>query len=188
MGDCCFGTCHVDLARQRGSDLPGGCYRRPRRLSPSAAPLTRGSVDSIFCARGFGLCRDGTRPQSIRHLWQADISLPLPPDYGAIAEWSLQVNSAFFGHANVSAPPANRDPNHVNFVTWATDFATKAPGVGHGQPRRPDVSSLRANVGRCRHVIQIRSSTRRLSGIKQEPTRQPRYRGFAALSPSYALA
>ena len=32
MRDCCFGTCHLVLARQRGSDLPGGCYRRPRRL------------------------------------------------------------------------------------------------------------------------------------------------------------
>jgi hypothetical protein len=31
--------------------MPGGCYRRPRRLlkfEPSAAPLTRGSVDSVF--------------------------------------------------------------------------------------------------------------------------------------------
>jgi hypothetical protein len=50
-GIAAFGTCQAVLARQRGPDLPGGCDRRPRRLlklKPSAAPLTRGSVDSIF--------------------------------------------------------------------------------------------------------------------------------------------
>ena len=45
----CSGTCRLVRARQRGRDRPAS-YRPPTawRLTPTAAPLTRGSVDSIF--------------------------------------------------------------------------------------------------------------------------------------------
>jgi hypothetical protein len=75
----CSGTCRLVRARQRGPDRPAS-YRPPIawRLMPTAAPLTRGSVDSIFSLlfrHPFRANRDRTRTDCIRHLQKMDISV-----------------------------------------------------------------------------------------------------------------
>ena len=84
----------------------------------------------------------------------------------------MQVNRTFSGHANGSAPPHSRDPNHGDFVTCTTDFAmlitASTRGGLRGPPRGADLTSVGANAGRIRWVIQILSFTTCLIGSEHE--------------------
>ena len=127
--DCCFGTCRLVLARQRGPDLPGGLPLPDGawRLSPSAAPLTRGSVDSIFRlpspVRAYRTVRDR---DCIRHLAKMEHLGSITGRLRRGRRIIIAGQQYIFRLTSngLWLRSHNSDPNHVHFVTWDTDLRT----------------------------------------------------------------